>query len=153
MHQSRRFVTVFALLAVMMVFAGMVFAQQQALTIKDILAKAEAPLTADQAKKLSSVKIGGDFSVFQEINTMFTEKQTASLKEAFGSSPSFDGGPDQPRMLFFAIIFENEECPFSAEQIAKIKGLNGDDPMAMFGEMQNIFNEKQNGVMQAMMPQ
>lgn len=154
MHLSRRFVAAVIALTVIAALSGVVYAQEQeqTISIKDILAKAECPLTDAQTKTLGEMKAGGDFSMFQELATLFDAKQDAALKEVFGTSPGFGDMPEQPRFLFFTIIFENEGCPFTSDQAAKIKAINDDDPMAMFGEMQNIFTEEQAGILQAMMP-
>jgi len=139
-------------------FVATVSAQDaKPLLIADILKAANNPLTADQTTKLKAIKQGMAPEGFMTINEIFNEKQTAALKETFGAQQGFgEGMPESPRMLLFVIMFENEGCPLSVDQAKKIKALP-DDMMAMFEQMQTIYNEKQNKVMQSfmqnMMPQ
>ena len=145
-----RLVTVFVLMvSFVLVFAVTVSAQEaKPVTIAGILEKAKCPLTEEQAKKLKEFKPGGDRSGFRAVYEIFDEKQTTALKEALGSQPGRDNGPERPRNLFFTVIFENSGCPFTDAQIAKIKeippGREG------FEKMREVFTEKQNEIMDSM---
>ena len=122
--------------------------KEEANTISGILKNAGCPLTGDQANQLKEFKPGGDRGAFRAVSELFDEKQTDALKEVFGSSPGRDGGPESPRFLFFVIIFENQGCPFTGEQLEKIKALPSD--RGAFQQIQEIFTEKQNEIMQSM---
>ena len=124
-----------------------VFAQDDTVTVEKILKNAKVPLTDEQAKKIKTFKLGGDFEMFRELGEMFTEKQTAALKEALGVQEGFDGG-EHPANLFFVVIFENEGCPLTKSQIEKLKKITP-GPEG-FEEMQTVYNEKQNAVIQEM---
>ena len=117
-------------------------------TISGILREANCPLNGEQEKRLKEFKPGGDRSGFREIYEIFDEKQTDALKEVFGSSPGRDGGPERPRNLFFAVIFENEGCPFTEAQLKQIKALPSE--RGAFQQMGEIFTEQQNEIMKSM---
>ena len=117
-------------------------------TISGILKEANCPINGEQEKRLKEFNPSGDRSAFQTVYEIFNEKQIAALKEAFGSSPGRDGGPEMPRYLFFAVIFENEGCPFTEAQLQKIKALPGG--RGAFQQMQEIFTEQQNEIMKSM---
>jgi hypothetical protein len=157
----KRFTTAVLCIAIVCLALGSIatVSAQEAkpLLIADILKTANVPLTADQTTKLKAIKQGMAPEGFMTINEIFNEKQTAALKESFGAQQGFgEGMPESPRMLLFIVMFENEGCPFTADQAKKIKALPG-DMMAMFEQAQTIYNEKQNKVMQSfmqnMMPQ
>lgn len=135
-----------------LIFEGTISAQEEkeekTVTIADILKKAECPLTEEQEKKLKEFKLGGDPEAFRTMYDVFNEKQMEALKKALGTFPGFQGGPETPRFLFFAIIFENEGQPFTESQLVKIKNLP-EGPEA-FEEMQNIFTTEQSEIMQNM---
>ena len=122
--------------------------KEEANTISGILKNAGCPLTNDQAKQLNEFKPGGDPGAFRTMFELFDEKKTEALKEVFGSSPGRDGGQERPRFLFFAIMFENQGCSFTGEQLEKIKALPND--RGAFEQMKEIFTEKQSEVMQSM---
>ena len=122
--------------------------KEEATTVSGILQNAGCPLTGEQAKQLKEFKPGGDPGAFRTMFELFDEKQTDALKKVFGSSPGREGGPERPRFLFFAIMFENQGCPFTVEQLDKIKALPSD--RGAFEQMQEIFTEKQNEIMQSM---
>ena len=117
-------------------------------TISGILKEANCPLTGEQEKRLKEFKPGGERRGFSEVYEIFDEKQTDALKEVFGSSPGRDGGPERPRNLFFAVIFENEGCPFTEAQLKQIKALPSG--RGAFQQMQEIFTEQQNQIVQSM---
>lgn len=141
-----------ALAVALVVLVGMASAQEKPLTISDILTTAKCPLTEDQTTKLKNFSFG-DPESFMGLNQLFTDDQTKALKEAFGTQQGMGDMPESPRFLFFAVIFENEGCPFTDAQVAKIKALPDGDGMAMFEQMQDIFTEKQSGVLQGMFGQ
>jgi len=132
-----------------LLFAVSVSAQEvKTVTVAGILEKAKCPLTEEQAKKLKEFKPGGDRSGFRAVYELFDEKQTTALKEALGSSPGRNGGPERPRNLFFTVIFENSGCPFTEDQITKMKELpTGKEG---FEKMREVFTEKQNAIMDEM---
>ena len=117
-------------------------------TINGILTAANCPLSEDQAKRLKEFKPGGDRGAFRGVYEIFDEKQTKVLKEVFGSSPGRDGGPERPRFLFFAVIFENENCPFTKAQLDKLKALPGG--REAYQQMRDFFTEKQSGIVESM---
>ena len=141
--------TVFCIaFSLVFLIAGTVFAQDSTVTVGSILKKAKVPLTEEQTTKIKMFKLGGDFEMFRELGEMFTEKQTAALKEALGVMPGFDGGAEQPAHLFFVVIFENEKCPFTESQIQKMKKIES-GPEG-FEEMRAIYDEKQDAVVEEM---
>ena len=149
--RTLKLITVFIMLVCLgLMFTSIAFAQEKekTITIADILKKAQCPLSEEQSKKLADFKPGGDFEAFRTLNEVFDEKQTAALKEAFGTFPGFDGGPEQVRFLFFAVIFENEKQPLTESQLKKIKVLP-EGPEA-FEEMQTIFTPEQGEIMESM---
>ena len=117
-------------------------------TISNILKEANCPLTKEQEEKLKEFKPGGDRGAFRGVYEIFDEKQTKVLMEVFVSSPGRDGGPERPRFLFFAVIFENENCPFTRAQLDKLKALPGG--RGAFQQMRDIFTEKQSGIVESM---
>lgn len=122
--------------------------EAKTVTIADILKNAKCPLTGDQAKKLKEFKPGGDRGAFRAVYELFDENQIKALKETFGTSPGRDGGPERPRFVFFAVIFENEGCPLTDAQVKAIKALPGGQ--GMFQQLQDIFTAKQLEITQAM---
>ena len=117
-------------------------------TIAGILQNAKCPLSEDQEKRLKEIKPGGGREAFRGIYDIFDDKQLNALKAVFGSSPGRDGGPERPRFLFFAVMFENAGCPMSEAQLQAMKEL----PQGRegFEKMREVFNEKQSEVLQGM---
>ena len=122
--------------------------KESAVTISDILKEAKCPLTKDQEKKLKEFKPSGDRGAFRAVYEIFDEKQTDALKEVLGSSPGRGGGPERPRFVFFAVIFENENCPLTEAQLKELKALPGG--RGAFQQMREIFTEKQSEIIQSM---
>ena len=118
-------------------------------TISGILKEANCPLTGEQEKRLKEFKPGGERRGFSEIYEIFDEKQTDALKEVFGSSPGRDGGPEIPSNLFFAVIFENEGCPFTEAQLKQIKALPSG--RGAFLQMCEILTEQQNEILKSIL--
>ena len=145
-----KFTAVFVLVALLFSFCAGTKKMQKSEsgTISSILREAKCPLTADQEKRLKEFKLGGGREAFRGIYDVFEDNQLEALKAVFGSSPGRDGGPEMPRFLFFAVIFENENCPFSPEQLEKMKSLSGG--REAFQQMREIFTEKQSEVLQSM---
>jgi len=117
-------------------------------TIGSILRDANCPLTEDQVKQMKAFSPSGGREAFRAVNDIFNEKQMAVLKETFGTMQGRDGGPGMPRFLFFAVIFENENCPLTLEQIQALKALPND--RGAFRQMRDIFTEKQNELLESM---
>ena len=117
-------------------------------TISDILKEAKCPLNEDQAKKLKEFKPAGGRGAFQGVYEIFDEKQTNALKEVFGSSPGRGGGPERPRFVFFAVIFENENCPLTEVQLKELKALP--NSREAFQQMRDIFTDKQSEILQSL---
>ncbi|MFC1489844.1 hypothetical protein ACFL6K_01410 [Candidatus Latescibacterota bacterium] len=145
--------TVFCIaVSLVFLFAGSAFAQDDAVTVDSILKKAEAPLTEEQTKTIKSITVDGGFEGMMTLNEMFTEKQTAALKEVLGVQQGFGGGGEEtPANLMFVVLFANEGCPFTEGQIKKINALDSDDMMGRWEAMQALYTEKQSAVMQEMM--
>ena len=144
-----KFITIFFTLALFVSFcAGVKKVQKEGtVTISDILNEAKCALNEDQAKKLKEFKPAGDRGAFRAVYEIFDEKQTDALKEVFGSSPGRDGGPERPRFLFFAVIFENENCPFTEAQLKELKALPSG--RGAFQQMRDILTEKQSEIIQS----
>ena len=145
-----KLITILATLALFVSFCASVKKVQKEgpVTISGILKEAKCPLTDGQTKKLKELRPGGERGAFRAIYEIFDEKQTDALKEAFGSSPGRDGGPERPRYLFFAVIFENENCPFTEAQLKELKALPSG--RGAFQQMRDIFTEKQSEILQSM---
>jgi len=122
--------------------------KRDSVTISGILQDAKCPLSKDQETKLKAFKPGGDRGAFRTMYEVFDEKQTAALKEAFGSSPGRGDGLERPRFLFFAVLFENAGCPLTPDQITKLKALPNE--RGAFQQMGDILTEQQSGLLQGM---
>ena len=116
--------------------------------VAGVLDAANCPLTKAQADKLKEFKPGMERGAFRTLYEVFDEKQTEALKKAFGSSPGRDGGPERPRYLFFAILFENAGCPLTGAQLDKIKAFPAGQ--GAFQQMQDILTEQQGELLQGM---
>lgn len=140
--------------ALMIIMTGVVFAQDDdTVTVGSILDAAEKPLSEEQVVKVKEFKIGADMEVYMGMLDLFTTEQTAALKKALGTQPGMMGGEEQPANLFFVMLFENEGCPFTLEQIDKLKEMDMDQGPGMFEAMQEIYTEEQTEVMMNLMPQ
>ena len=118
------------------------------LTVAGVLKDAKLPLSAEKLKQLSEFKVGGDREMFSTFFQIFDEKQNEALKAVYGSAPGFGGGEERPRWVFFAVLFENENCPITVEQIAALNELpTGRDG---FGRMNEVLNEEQGALLQQM---
>jgi len=117
-------------------------------SVSAILSSANVSLSADQEKQLKAINAQTGRESFRTIYEIFTEKQLDALNAAFGSSPGREGGPERPRFLLFAVIFENENCPLTAEQLAALKALPND--RGAFQKMGEVFTEQQSALMQKM---
>lgn len=118
------------------------------LTVAGVLKDAKLPLSSEKEKQLSEFKIGGDREAFREFAQMFDEEQNEALKTLYGSAQGFGGGPERPRWVFFAVLFENEECPLTMEQLTALNELpTGREG---FGRMNEILNEDQSAIVQNM---
>ncbi|MFC1539178.1 hypothetical protein ACFL6H_07130 [Candidatus Latescibacterota bacterium] len=115
-------------------------------TVAGVLNDAKVPLSAEKEKQLHEFKVGGNREAFITFFLIFDEKQNEALKEVYGSNPGFDGGHDQPRWVFFAVLLENENCPFSREQLTALNELpNGKEG---FGRMNEVLTEEQSALLQ-----
>ena len=110
-------------------------------TISEILEDAKCPLSEDQQEKLKGFSPAGGREAFMGVYELFDEKQTDALKEAFGASTGRGNGPERPRLLFLAVILENNGTPLSDEQLVKWKALP--DGREGFQQMREILTEKQ----------
>jgi hypothetical protein len=146
MKATKRTFFCFAVFLILLI-ASTAFTQDATVTVGSILKNAKVPLTDEQATKIKSFKLGGDFEMFRELGEMFTEKQTAALKEKLGVMQGFEGD-EQPAYLFFVVIFENEGCPFTESQIEKMKKI--EPGPEGFEEMKAVYTEKQGAVLQEM---
>lgn len=149
MKRVRVFMAVVMVAAFTMVLFSPVIAQEKKpVTIADILKKAKCPLTDEQTKKLKEFKPGGDREAFRAVYELFDEKQTAALKAVLGANPGRDGGPERPKNLFFVVMFENAGCPFTEDQIAKMKELPAG--RESFEKMRELYTDKQKEVSESM---
>ncbi|MFC1650946.1 hypothetical protein ACFL2X_05195 [Candidatus Latescibacterota bacterium] len=145
-----RLLTVSLALAVMLSSCAgiMNMKKSKGLTVAGVLKDAKVPLSAEKEKQLTEFKIGDDREAFMTFYQIFDEKQIEVLKETFGSSPGFGGGPERPRWVFFAVLFENENCPLTMEQLTALNELpTGRDG---FGRMNEVLNEEQSALLQNM---
>lgn len=143
-------IAIFVILALFVNFcAGAKKVQKEGtFSISTILKEAKCPLTKEQEKQLKEFKPGADRGAFRAVYELFDEKQTEALKEVLGSSPGRDGGPERPRFLFLVVLFENEKCPFTGEQLKELKALPSG--RGAFEQMRDMLTEKQNGILENM---
>ena len=121
------------------------------LTVAGVLKDAKLPLSAENEKQLSEFKLGGDPESFRTFFELFDDKQNEALKTVYGSAPGFGGGPERPRWVFFAVLFENEGCPFTLEQLTALNELpTGREG---FGRMNEVLSEEQSALVQTMFNQ
>jgi len=148
--RSARTLMVFLLLGLLIVSCAAKNAGKggDANSIAGILATAGSPLSADQVKQLKDFKPGGDRGAFRAIYDVFNDKQLNALKASYGSSPGRDGGPERPRFLFFAVIFENAGCPLTGEQLQAMKALPNE--RGAFRQVRDLLNDKQGDVLEGM---
>ena len=134
-------------------------ADDDPVTVTDILDKAGCPLTADQKKSIEDIDESEGFMAMMSVNQMFTDEQTDALIEVLGEMSfggmgggGMGGGMDMPRMvnnLFQVIIFEKEGVPMTKKQVEELKGLEmGPDA---FQQMNEIFTDAQSEIMQKYM--
>ncbi len=116
--------------------------------ISGVLKDAKCPLSNEQATKLKEFKPGGGRGAFRAIYEVFDENQLNALKVDFGSSQGRGGRPERPRFLFFAVMFENENCPLTVEQLTALKALPNE--RGAFQQMGSILTEKQSALLQGM---
>ena len=145
-----RLITIFAIVALFVNFcAGAKKLQKEGtVSINDILKEAQCPLSKDQENKLKAFKPSGGRGSFVALYEIFDEKQTIALKEVLGSSPGRGGETERPRLLFFAVLFENENCPLTEAQLKALRALPNE--RGAFQQMRDILTEKQSGLLQSM---
>ncbi len=142
--------TVFCIaVSLFVLVTGTAFTQDEAVTVGSIMKAADVSLNDEQVEKLKAFKLGGDMQMFRELGAMFSDEQTKALKETLGVMQGFGGG-EQVAHLFTVVLFENEGCPFTESQIAELKKIDFSAGPGTFEEMQEIYNDKQNAVMEEM---
>ena len=118
------------------------------LTVAGVLKDAKVPLSSEKEKQLKEFKIGGDREAFMAFAQIFDEEQNEALKKVYGSSEGFGGGPERPRWVFFAVLFENENCPITQEQLTALNALP--DGRDGFERMNEVLTEEQSALLQKM---
>ena len=149
MKRSTNTVLIFSLIFFVLSFAA-AYADQgdKAVTVAGILEQAKCPLDAEQAKKLKDFKPGGERGAFRALFEIFNDTQIDALKKVFGASQGRNGGPERPRFLSFAVMFDNAGCSFTEAQIEKIKALPQE--RGAFQKLRDLLNDKQKELTQDM---
>jgi hypothetical protein len=151
--KSSGLVTACAFIALIALWSDSVIPQEvkkeaadKAITVTDILKKAECPLTEAQTKQLKDLDLTKGREVFQTLFGMFDQKQTEALKKALGTRPGTNDRPDTPRYLFQVVIFEKTQCPITEKQLEALKALPMDSSAR--DKMNEILTDKQKEEMQ-----
>jgi len=150
--RASRVMLAYAIAGVLCLSAGIALAQtdDKPVTVADILKEAKCPLTEAQAKQLKDLDMSQGRAVFQTLNDLFDEKQTEALKKALGTRAGRNGGPDRPRYLTQAIVFEKAGCPLTQKQL---KALLAIEPgQGSRDAMNAVLTDKQKEEMQKVMP-
>lgn len=148
--------------AVLVFAAGISAADNDPVTVTDILAKADVPLTDAQKQTIADIDPEQGFMAMMSVNQMFTEGQTDALIKVLGemSFPGGMGGPgggmgggmEMPRMvnnLFQVIILEKEKLPLTEKQVKALGAIEmGPD---MRDQMNEIYTAEQTEAMQKYM--
>ena len=145
-------ITFVAVLAIALMVAGTVFAQDNPVTIASILTAAKCPLTDAQKKQYDAIDFSQGFQGYQTLNEMFDDKQMEALKAALGTQPGRNDRPDRPRYLMQVVMFEKAKCPLMDSQLKKLMALPQGQGRGMGGgqEMMDILTDEQQEAMQGM---